>query len=108
MLDVRAEIARVLRDIIEPLIAADGGKLYLVTSDPDTVALHLAGRYSGCPGITLTTRRIIEPALAAVAPSVRVTVTSGALVPAGAELVRKDAPGKPAESAEETPISSSV
>lgn len=84
---VRDEIVRVIREVLAPLIVADGGTIYLVEAEETSVSLHLAGRYSGCPGNTLATRRVIEPAILAVAPSARVTVTSGALIPAGAELV---------------------
>ena len=83
--DLKAEISRVLRDVIAPLVRADGGELYLVGADDEGVVLHLAGRFSGCPGNTLATRRVIEPAIFAVAPKVRVTVTSGPLIPKGAE-----------------------
>lgn len=75
------EILRVLREILAPLIRADGGEVYLLRADERGVELHLGGRYSGSPGNTLTTRRIIEPAIRAVAPSARITVTAGALVP---------------------------
>jgi Fe-S cluster biogenesis protein NfuA len=84
----RAEILRVVRDVLAPLVWADGGKLYLVRAGDDVVALHLTGRFSGCPGNTLATRRVIEPAIFAVAPNARVSITSGALVPPGAELIR--------------------
>jgi Fe-S cluster biogenesis protein NfuA len=84
--DTREEILRVVRDVVAPLVRADGGRIYLVALDDDSIALHLAGRYSGCPGNTLSIRRIIEPAIFAVAPRARVTVTSGALQPADATL----------------------
>lgn len=87
MTDRADEVQRVVREVLGPLVAADGGKLYLVRLGPEEVALHLAGRFSGCPGNTLAVRRIVEPAVAAVAPELRVTVTSGALVPKGAQLV---------------------
>jgi Fe-S cluster biogenesis protein NfuA len=84
----RAEILRVVREVVAPLVWADGGKIYLVRAGDDAVSLHLTGRFSGCPGNTLATRRVIEPAIFAVAPNARVTVTSGALVPPGAELIQ--------------------
>jgi hypothetical protein len=40
---------------------------------------------------TLAKRRVIEPAIFAIAPGTDVTITSGVLIPAGAELVRADA-----------------
>jgi len=83
--DTKAEISRVLREIVAPLVHADGGELYLVGANEENVSLHLAGRFSGCPGNTLATRRVIEPAIFAVAPKARVTVTSGPLIPKGAE-----------------------
>ena len=87
--DVKAEISKVLREIVGPLVRADGGELYLVEANDEAVALHLSGRFSGCPGNTLATRRVIEPALFAVAPRIRVTVTSGPLIPKGAERIEK-------------------
>jgi Fe-S cluster biogenesis protein NfuA len=83
----QGEIIRVIREIVAPLIRADGGQLYLVSASEDAVFLHLGGRFSGCPGNTLAKRRVIDPAIAAVAPRAQVTVTSGALVPDGSELL---------------------
>jgi len=85
--DIKAEISKVLREIVGPLVRADGGELYLVEANDEGVSLHLSGRFSGCPGNTLATRRVIEPAIFAVAPRVRVTVTSGPLIPKGAERI---------------------
>lgn len=92
MAAIRDEIVRVIHEVLAPLIQADGGVLYVVEADETVVSLHLTGRYSGCPGNTLATRRIIEPAIFAVAPSARVTVTSGVLIPAGAERIADSAP----------------
>lgn len=78
---------RIIRDVLAPLIRADGGKVYLVSSPDKTVRLHLGGRYAGCPGNTLARRRVIEPALRAVAPELEIVITSGALVPPDAELL---------------------
>ena len=83
----RADILKVVKEVVAPLVRADGGRVYLVEAVEDSISLHLTGRFSGCPGNTLATRRIIEPALFAVAPKARVTVTSGALLPQGAVLV---------------------
>jgi Fe-S cluster biogenesis protein NfuA len=86
----RDEIVRVIREVVAPLIRADGGQVYLVNASSDAVSLHLAGRFSGCPGNTLAKRRVIEPAIMAVAPGTDVTVTSGVLIPPGAELIAAD------------------
>jgi Fe-S cluster biogenesis protein NfuA len=81
------QLLKVCREVIAPLIRADGGELYIVAVEPDHLTLHLAGVCSGCPGSVLTTRGIIEPAIHSVAPSARVVVTNGMKVPEGASLV---------------------
>jgi Fe-S cluster biogenesis protein NfuA len=81
------EIVRVVREILAPLVQADGGELYLVSVDDSGVALHLSGRFSGCPGNTLARRRVIEPLLASAAPGAHLTMTTGPLIPKGAQLV---------------------
>lgn len=81
------QLLKVCREVIAPLIRADGGELYIVAVEPDHLTLHLAGTCSGCPGAMLTTRAVIEPAVLAVAPSARVVVTNGMRVPEGASLV---------------------
>jgi Fe-S cluster biogenesis protein NfuA len=83
----RDEMLRVIREVVAPLVRADGGRLYVVKAQEDALDLHLAGRFAGCPGNTLATRRVIEPAIFAVAPSAKVTISSGALVPKDAELI---------------------
>jgi Fe-S cluster biogenesis protein NfuA len=87
----RETILKICEDIIAPLIHADGGELFVVSIDPDSVALHLAGKCAGCPGATLTSTTIIEPAIHSVAPLMRVVVTSGFLVPRGASVVARSA-----------------
>jgi Fe-S cluster biogenesis protein NfuA len=77
----------VVREVLAPLIRADQGELYLVAATDEHIALHLGGRYSGCPGNTLARRRVLEPVLQSLAPTARIVVTSGALIPPGAELV---------------------
>jgi Fe-S cluster biogenesis protein NfuA len=87
MASVREEIERVVRDVLAPLVSADGGELWLVTAEESTVVIHLGGRYAGCPGNTLAKRRVIEPAIWTVAPRAQVTLTSGVLVPDGAQRI---------------------
>ncbi len=81
------QLLKVCRDVIAPLVRADGGELFIVAVEPDHVTLHLAGTCSGCPGAVLTARGIIEPAVHAVAPTARVVVTNGAKVPEGASPI---------------------
>ena len=80
----KEEIVRVVREVLAPLVRADGGDLYLVSVEDTGVSLHVTGRFSGCPGNTLARRRIFEPPLVAVAPGITVTLTSGPLIPTGA------------------------
>lgn len=81
------QLLRICREVLAPLIRADGGELYVVAVEPDSISLHLAGTCSGCPGKPYTTSAVIEPAIYAVAPSARVVVTSGANIPDGASKV---------------------
>jgi Fe-S cluster biogenesis protein NfuA len=81
------QLLKVCREVIAPLVRADGGEVYVVAVEADHLTLHLAGTCAGCPGATLTTRLVIEPAIHAVAPAARLVVTSGIRVPDGASLV---------------------
>jgi Fe-S cluster biogenesis protein NfuA len=81
------QLLKVCRDVIAPLVRADGGELFIVAVEADHVTLHLAGTCAGCPGAVLTARGIIEPAVHAVAPTARVVVTNGAKIPEGASPV---------------------
>lgn len=81
----REALLRVVHDVLAPLIKADQGSLYLVSASDESISLHLAGRYAGCPGNTLARRRVIEPLLQAAVPGAQVIVMSGALIPPGAE-----------------------
>ena len=85
----REKLLKVCSDIIAPLVHADGGELFVVSIEDASIALHLAGKCAGCPGATLTTAAIIEPAIHAIAPFMRVVVTAGFQIPEGATAVRK-------------------
>jgi Fe-S cluster biogenesis protein NfuA len=80
-------LLKVCRDVIAPLVRADGGEVYVVAVEPDHLTLHLAGTCSGCPGVSLTIRSMIEPAVHAVAPTAKIVVTSGVRIPEGASPV---------------------
>ena len=80
-------VVETLRDVVAPLVEKDGGEVWLVSVDGDDVRLHLAGTCAGCPGATLTTRGVIEPALKAANGQLRLTVTAGIVVPDGATRV---------------------
>ena len=87
MESAKVEIRKILEQVLAPLVEADGGKLYVLRLEDDGVEIHLAGRFSGCPGNEVVARRIIGPAISAVAPDAVCIVTSGALVPEGATRV---------------------
>lgn len=81
------QMLKVCREVIAPLIRADQGEIYLVAVEPDQISLHLAGMCAGCPGVNLTVKGVIEPAVHAVAPTARVVVSSGIRIPDGASLI---------------------
>jgi Fe-S cluster biogenesis protein NfuA len=85
MAAAKEEIVRVVREVLAPLVRADGGDLYLVSVEESGVSLHVTGRFSGCAGNTLARRRFFEPPLSAISPGITVTLTSGPLIPSGAE-----------------------
>lgn len=85
------ELLRACREVVLPLVQADGGELHLVSLGEDVVALHLSGACAGCPGIDLTVRDVIEPALQTAVPSIRVVVTGGAKIPEGATKLEIEA-----------------
>jgi Fe-S cluster biogenesis protein NfuA len=77
-------VQRLLNEVLGPLVEQDAGELHVLTPTDSQLSLHLAGSYAGCPGNTLAVRRVIEPIVRARLPNVRLSVTSGALVPLGA------------------------
>jgi Fe-S cluster biogenesis protein NfuA len=83
----KEHIERICREILAPLVATDGGEMYVVRFDGDDVHLHLAGVCAGCPGASLTSEKVILPALRAAAPKVRVVLTTGIRAPNGARRV---------------------
>lgn len=74
----------VMESIVAPALIADGAELFVTECTPTRVALHVRGRYAGCPGNSLAFRNVIEPALLAASSQCRVTVSSGELLPEGA------------------------
>lgn len=82
---VEVRIAHACREVLAPLVAVDGGELYIVSVSEDEVRLHLAGQCSGCPGASLTRERIIRPVVAAIASRASLVVTTGLPLPKGAK-----------------------
>ncbi len=79
------QIAKVCREILAPLVRTDGGELYLVRIDGDDLHLFLSGSCAGCPGASLTSDKVILPALRSAAPKVRLVLTTGIKAPEGAQ-----------------------
>ncbi len=81
------QLLKVMKEVVAPLIRADGGEVYVIAVEANHLSLHLAGRYAGCPGAPLVVRGIIEPAIRSVAPTARLDVSNGIQVPEGASLI---------------------
>lgn len=62
---LRAELDKVLEDILQPLLTADGGGLEVVAfqDQPPAVELRLTGAFRGDPSATYVRDRVIAPAL---------------------------------------------
>lgn len=75
------------REVLSPLIRADGGELYLVSASPSAVHLHLGGTCGGCPGAAITRDAVLDPAVRSVFPKATLQVSTGYLVPDGAEKI---------------------
>jgi Fe-S cluster biogenesis protein NfuA len=85
---------KLCRDVLAPLVEADGGTLYLVVVTPDDVHFHLGGTCAGCPGSTFTRDRVLGPALQSVAPKATLRVTTGIRIPDGAMRIEAKGEGK--------------
>jgi Fe-S cluster biogenesis protein NfuA len=84
---LKEQILKMCRELLAPLVHADGGEMYLVAVGAEEVHVHLAGTCAGCPGASLTRDRLLEPAFAAIAPKLTLRVTTGWTVPEGSERV---------------------
>ena len=75
-----------LRDVIAPLVEADGGAVYVVAR-AESLRIHLAGACAGCPGQKTTSREIIEPALRAAGHRGDLEISAGWTIPEGAQRI---------------------
>lgn len=80
-------LSRTLREIVAPLVEADGGVVYLVRKPNGAFRVHLAGACAGCPGFRITSTEVIEPVLRAAGVKVDVELSAGWTVPEGAERI---------------------
>jgi len=86
----KEQIGKVCREVLAPLIKADGGELLLVRIEGDDVHIYLAGACAGCPGASITGDDVILPALRSIVPTVRLFITTGVRVPQEAEQAALD------------------
>lgn len=80
----KEQIERICREVLAPLIRTDGGEMHLVSCEGDQVHVHLSSACAGCPGAAFTADKVVQPALALVAPNVRLLLTTGFRIPGGA------------------------
>ena len=85
--DAREQVERLLREVLSPLVHADGGEMHVVRWDGEDVHIHLSGACAGCPGATMTNDGIILPAVRSIVPKARVVLTTGIRAPEGARRV---------------------
>ena len=72
-----AEIVTVVRDVLAPMIAADGGTIEWIGVVNGTAEVRLGGACAGCPGQPFTAHAVILPALRCVDPTItRVAIKS--------------------------------
>jgi len=91
VLELPEGVVRTLREVVAPLVEADGGLLYVLRKPSNTgLSIHLGGTCAGCPGVKTTTYDVIEPALRAAGLRGDIDVTAGWIVPTGAERVVAD------------------
>jgi Fe-S cluster biogenesis protein NfuA len=81
----RDALVRICREVLAPLIEADGGEMYLVSLAGEDIHIHLAGTCAGCPGSAFTAQSVIGPAIAKIAPKAKLRLTTGWRVPPEAE-----------------------
>ena len=53
----------VIRELIRPLVEADGGTIDLLEVSRERIVVRLGGTCAGCPGKPYTLSQVIEPAL---------------------------------------------
>jgi Fe-S cluster biogenesis protein NfuA len=62
-LDARAELDRVIEEILRPLLEADGGGLEVLEARDDELVLALTGAFRGDPGAPYVQSRVVRPAI---------------------------------------------
>lgn len=60
---VRDQIEAAIRDLLNPLFAAEGGSIELVSLHDGLVQLRFGGTYRGCPSVSHMLSAYVAPAL---------------------------------------------
>jgi Fe-S cluster biogenesis protein NfuA len=85
--NAQAAVLKACRDLLAPLIRADGGDIHLMSVSADEIEIHLSGTCAGCPGAMMTRERLLEPVLLALLPKASLKVTTGWRIPEGAQKI---------------------
>jgi Fe-S cluster biogenesis protein NfuA len=67
---VTDKLAEVVKNVLGPVVAVDGGAIELVAVRDGVAEITLSGACAGCPGQTITTREVVLPTLRAVDASI--------------------------------------
>lgn len=75
------KIDRVVTDVLQPLLEADGGGIEVLSLDatkhPIELVVHLTGAFRGCPSGPMIQARVLEPAFKkALGKAVRVRLSA--------------------------------
>jgi Fe-S cluster biogenesis protein NfuA len=68
---VRNKLEQLVRDVLAPMVAIDGGTVEWVGLENGIAEIRLGGACAGCPGQHYTAQSVMLPALRAADPSVR-------------------------------------
>lgn len=60
--ELEARARQLVEQILQPIVAADGGKIELVSVQGRRVTVRMLGMCSGCPGRPYTVSGVLEPA----------------------------------------------
>ena len=76
---MRERAQALIDDVLQPLVAADGGRIELLEVSDRRVVVRLSGTCLGCPGQPYTLSHVIEPAFKKVlGPETQVEARFGA------------------------------
>lgn len=59
---VDPRVSRLVSELLEPLLALEGGIIHAVRRVGDGYVLEVGGSMAGCPALELTKRYVLEPA----------------------------------------------